>query len=235
MASWSWSWEGVWRDFYTGEQLENYTKPWENKNGDKLVGNTQNCILFDPTKPETRTWIEWQCRGLPRGCPCTLGGRSWQPYGERKNGHNNFLRALRAWEWRWKGRREWRWKRRRKWMWDRRPTKREWRSSRRPSAVRPSGSNLHITLPLFVLVFRNTPSLRWQYYWWNNCYQIMYFSYCLSLYSRRKVLMKFATWTLIKWPSGLFHCPWHATKILQSNLSCQQLFFAPDIAYCIFM
>ena len=23
--------EGVWRDYYTGEQLENYTKPWENK------------------------------------------------------------------------------------------------------------------------------------------------------------------------------------------------------------
>ena len=77
--------EGVWRDYYTGEQLENYTKPWDNINGDKEVGDTLNCILFDPTKPETRTWIEWQCRGLPRGCPCIQGGRSWQPFGEDTN------------------------------------------------------------------------------------------------------------------------------------------------------
>ena len=136
-------------------------------------------------------------------------------------------------------RREWRWKRRRKWIWDRRPTKREWRSSRRPSAVRPSGSNLHITSPLFVLVFRNTPSFRWQYYWWINCYQIMceieiLFLLPVSVQSAQGTL-KFPTWTFIKSPSGLFLCPWHATKILQSNRSCQQLFFAPDIAYCIFM
>ena len=99
-------------------------------------------------------------------------------------------------------------------MWDRRSTKREWRSSRRPSAVRPSGSNLHIRSPLFVLVFRNIPSFRWQYYWWINCYQIM----CeielplllpVSVQSAQGTL-KFATWTLIKSPSGLFHCPWHA-------------------------
>ena len=78
--------------------------------------------------------------------------------------------SSRSWD---TGRREWRWKRRGKWIWDRRSTKREWRSSRRPSAVRPSGSNLHITSLLFVLVFRNTPSFRWQYFGWNNCYQII--------------------------------------------------------------
>ena len=27
--------EGVWRDYYTGEQLENYTKPWISSNGDE--------------------------------------------------------------------------------------------------------------------------------------------------------------------------------------------------------
>ena len=40
--------EGVWRDFYTGEQLENYTIPWATTNGDKDKGDTYNCIYFGP-------------------------------------------------------------------------------------------------------------------------------------------------------------------------------------------
>ena len=63
--------EGVWRDDYTGEQLENYTKPWLKSNDDKDVGEAYNCIFFMPTKAEQRTWDEWQCGGSPRGCPCT--------------------------------------------------------------------------------------------------------------------------------------------------------------------
>ena len=63
--------EGVWRDYYTGEQLENYTKPWRSSNGDREVGDTFNCIYFYPTSAEVRTWKEWQCSGFTRGCPCT--------------------------------------------------------------------------------------------------------------------------------------------------------------------
>ena len=63
--------EGVWRDFYTGEQLENYTKPWMETNEDKVVGDTYNCLLFYPTMPETRTWYEWECYDSSLGCPCT--------------------------------------------------------------------------------------------------------------------------------------------------------------------
>ena len=63
--------EGMWRDFYTGEQLENYTKPWVSSNGDKGVEDTYNCISFYPTMTETRTWEEWQCVAASRGCPCT--------------------------------------------------------------------------------------------------------------------------------------------------------------------
>ena len=38
--------EGVWRDYYTGEQLENYTKPWASSNTDEEVGENNNCIFF---------------------------------------------------------------------------------------------------------------------------------------------------------------------------------------------
>ena len=63
--------EGVWRDYYTGEQLENYTKPWMTSHEDKEHGGAYNCIIFYPKFGEARSWIEWQC-GLPNtGCPCT--------------------------------------------------------------------------------------------------------------------------------------------------------------------
>ena len=63
--------EGVWRDFYTGEQLENFTKPWWTSNGDNRVGDTYNCIYFRPAWADTRSWVEWHCSGSKRGCPCT--------------------------------------------------------------------------------------------------------------------------------------------------------------------
>ena len=42
--------EGVWRDYYTGEQLENCTKPRKFSNGDNEVGEAYNCIHFYPIK-----------------------------------------------------------------------------------------------------------------------------------------------------------------------------------------
>ena len=62
--------EGVWRDYYTGEKLENYTKPWISSKGDRDVGDTYNCIEFYPTSEEVR-WDEWLCGGSNKGCPCT--------------------------------------------------------------------------------------------------------------------------------------------------------------------
>ena len=62
--------EGVWRDYYTGEQLENYTKPWSSSNRDKEEGEAFNCIQFYTTKAETRTWVERQCYDGHIGCPC---------------------------------------------------------------------------------------------------------------------------------------------------------------------
>ena len=63
--------EGVWRDYYTGEKLENYTKPWTSSYGDRNKGDTSNCISFSPTSTETRSWDEWRCAGISQGCVCT--------------------------------------------------------------------------------------------------------------------------------------------------------------------
>ena len=38
--------EGVWRDYYTGDQLHNYTKPWYTENADNKDGNNSNCIYY---------------------------------------------------------------------------------------------------------------------------------------------------------------------------------------------
>ena len=62
----------MWRDYFTGEQLENYTKPWLYSKGDKDEGDTSNCIIFYSKKAETNKWLEWECHAdLRRGCPCT--------------------------------------------------------------------------------------------------------------------------------------------------------------------
>ena len=53
--------EGVWRDYYTGVELENYTKPWKSPNEDGSLGDTYNCVRFYPTSEESSSWEEWQC------------------------------------------------------------------------------------------------------------------------------------------------------------------------------
>ena len=65
--------EGVWRDYYTGEKLENYPKPWFSPNGDREVADNYNCIFFYSVskRGDTRTWRELQCQGHPRSCPCS--------------------------------------------------------------------------------------------------------------------------------------------------------------------
>ena len=65
--------EGMWRDFYTGEQLENFTKPWKSNNRDEVVGDAYNCVSFSPNvkEAETKSWTEWQCKRAGLGCPCT--------------------------------------------------------------------------------------------------------------------------------------------------------------------
>ena len=61
--------EGVWRDYNTGHELENYSKPWAFDFEDTKEGNTSNCLLY---YPDWISWKEWNCFALQRGCPCTF-------------------------------------------------------------------------------------------------------------------------------------------------------------------
>ena len=64
--------EGVWRDYYTGEKLANYTKPWYSASGDNKRGSTFNCLNYYPNQPArfASSWLEWQCLNDNMGCPC---------------------------------------------------------------------------------------------------------------------------------------------------------------------
>ena len=65
--------EGVWRDYYTGEELDNFTKPWDTVFEDKLYGPGSNCIQLTLDSELSSSWTEWQCivSGNDIGCPCT--------------------------------------------------------------------------------------------------------------------------------------------------------------------
>ena len=61
--------EGVWRDFYTGERLGDYKKPWYPGHDDKY-GVEYKCLqMFTDTPPDI-AWGEGQCDGYDKGCPC---------------------------------------------------------------------------------------------------------------------------------------------------------------------
>ena len=56
--------EGEWRDFYTGDVIQNYTHPWirSEANG----GNEQNCVDL-----EENGWADAYCSDPNRACVCT--------------------------------------------------------------------------------------------------------------------------------------------------------------------
>ena len=61
--------EGVWRDSYTGERLEQYSKPWmTGHDGDH--GDQYNCLNMYTNQPANSYWHEWECFAHDRGCPC---------------------------------------------------------------------------------------------------------------------------------------------------------------------
>ena len=62
--------EGIWRDYYSGQPLENYTKPWQDGH-DRTVGDLYNCVFFKPKEPKDKSWHEWQCSRSSTGCPCS--------------------------------------------------------------------------------------------------------------------------------------------------------------------
>ena len=64
--------ETVWRDFYTGQRLGNWTKPYSSKGGDGYFGDTSNCMVAYPWHPLWHfSWGEIQCYSYDMSCPCS--------------------------------------------------------------------------------------------------------------------------------------------------------------------
>ena len=64
--------EGVWRDYYTGKQLQDYAKPWH-PGHDARNGDTYNCLSMYTDTPDDEAWGESTCQNTESsrmGCPC---------------------------------------------------------------------------------------------------------------------------------------------------------------------
>ena len=66
--------KGIWRDFYSGEQLEDYPKPFP---PDEIFNDNDHCLGFGTWWPDHNwifqfniSWWEGSCTGSWRGCPC---------------------------------------------------------------------------------------------------------------------------------------------------------------------
>ena len=63
--------EGVWRDYYTGEKLENYTKPWSKRYPKRGEGSDCVTMINHDAFPVNASWREDPCRSYSRTCPCS--------------------------------------------------------------------------------------------------------------------------------------------------------------------
>ena len=63
--------ETVWRDFYTGQRLENWTKPYYREQEDTIHGDTYNCMEAFTDLAWLDSWREWQCYSYDHSCPCS--------------------------------------------------------------------------------------------------------------------------------------------------------------------
>ena len=62
--------ETVWRDYYTGERLEEYPRPWE-WDHDARNGEDDNCLALYTDLPWEMSWFEDDCwASYDMSCPC---------------------------------------------------------------------------------------------------------------------------------------------------------------------
>ena len=77
--------EGVWRDYYTGEKLDDYHYPWQGSHPN-YNGNDSNCLRWCPDRNWTASWMESDCLMSSSGCPCEQGtqaaGNVWSLQGK---------------------------------------------------------------------------------------------------------------------------------------------------------
>ena len=72
--------ETIWRDFYTGHRLDNWTKPYDSSSEDTRYGDTHNCMrarlghgrgTSRDSQPWHKSWYEWECISYLSSCPCS--------------------------------------------------------------------------------------------------------------------------------------------------------------------
>ena len=63
--------EAVWRDYYTGERIGDWAKPWFRATKDTAYGETFNCMLFYTDVGWDISWAEWMCKTYEQACPCS--------------------------------------------------------------------------------------------------------------------------------------------------------------------
>ena len=64
--------ETIWRDFYTGQRISNWTKPYYLFiQKDSRMGDGYNCMIALTNKRWESSWLEWQCKYYDQSCPCT--------------------------------------------------------------------------------------------------------------------------------------------------------------------
>ena len=63
--------ETVWRDFYTGQRLDNWKRPFLWGYEDTKYGDTYNCMAAYTDMGWNTSWMEWQCYSDYRSCPCS--------------------------------------------------------------------------------------------------------------------------------------------------------------------
>ena len=60
-------------DFYTGQRLDNWTKPYKSLRKDTFFGDTANCMYSYNwnNQPWNMSWREWYCESYEMSCPCS--------------------------------------------------------------------------------------------------------------------------------------------------------------------
>ena len=67
--------ETVWRDYYTGQRLDNWKKPYTKKSEDTILDDQNNCMQVDKWSESWSTsWYEWECTSYDTACPCSYPG-----------------------------------------------------------------------------------------------------------------------------------------------------------------
>ena len=63
--------ETIWRDYYSGQRLANWSKPYLKVWKDTRYDDSYNCMQFFTHKPWEKSWYEWSCWAYATSCPCS--------------------------------------------------------------------------------------------------------------------------------------------------------------------